>query len=50
MVERLITEEAAKVLRVLQEAHGDLLFHQSGGCCDLRTWRDGQLAHREEET
>ena len=35
MVERvLITEEAAKVLRALQEAHGDLLFHQSGGCCD----------------
>ena len=35
MVERvLITEEAAKVLRALQESHGDLLFHQSGGCCD----------------
>jgi uncharacterized protein len=35
MVERvLITGEAAKVLRALQDAHGELLFHQSGGCCD----------------
>ncbi len=29
-----ITEEAGAVLRGLVEAHGPLLFHQSGGCCD----------------
>ena len=35
MVERvLITEAAARVIPALRDAHGDLLFHQSGGCCD----------------
>ncbi len=29
-----ITPEAAAVLRELIAAHGPLLFHQSGGCCD----------------
>jgi len=29
-----ITPEAITVLRQLKSAHGDLLFHQSGGCCD----------------
>ncbi|MDO7170967.1 DUF779 domain-containing protein [Mariniflexile sp. AS56] len=29
-----ITEAAAKIVRQLQEAHGELIFHQSGGCCD----------------
>jgi uncharacterized protein (DUF779 family) len=29
-----ITPEAAVVVRRLRENHGDLLFHQSGGCCD----------------
>ncbi len=29
-----ITPEAITVLRQLKAAHGDLLFHQSGGCCD----------------
>lgn len=29
-----ITPEAAKVVRQLKEKHGDLIFHQSGGCCD----------------
>jgi uncharacterized protein (DUF779 family) len=28
------TEEARKWLRQLQETHGDILLHQSGGCCD----------------
>ena len=30
----LITEAAAELLRKLQERHGALMFHQSGGCCD----------------
>ena len=29
-----ITPEAATVLRQLEAQHGELLFHQSGGCCD----------------
>lgn len=29
-----ITEEAAKIIDQLKERHGDLMFHQSGGCCD----------------
>lgn len=29
-----ITPEAEAVLRSLEEQHGPLLFHQSGGCCD----------------
>ncbi|WP_319450841.1 MULTISPECIES: DUF779 domain-containing protein [unclassified Mycobacterium] len=30
----LITEAAAELLRTLQNRHGALMFHQSGGCCD----------------
>lgn len=30
----LITEAAADLLRTLQDRHGALMFHQSGGCCD----------------
>ena len=29
-----ITEEALKVLEQLKAKHGELIFHQSGGCCD----------------
>jgi uncharacterized protein (DUF779 family) len=29
-----ITEEAKKVVEKLKAAHGELIFHQSGGCCD----------------
>lgn len=29
-----ITAEAAEVLEELRKKHGDLMFHQSGGCCD----------------
>lgn len=29
-----ITEEAAKVVEQLRDRHGELMFHQSGGCCD----------------
>jgi uncharacterized protein len=30
----LITETAAGLLRRLRDRHGELMFHQSGGCCD----------------
>ncbi|ADO69967.1 DUF779 domain-containing protein [Stigmatella aurantiaca] len=34
-VERVtVTPAAEKLLRKLQEQHGPLMFHQSGGCCD----------------
>ncbi|MCF6181459.1 DUF779 domain-containing protein [Lutibacter sp.] len=29
-----ITEKAIKVLNKLKEKYGELIFHQSGGCCD----------------
>jgi len=29
-----VTPEAAALVAKLREQHGDLLFHQSGGCCD----------------
>lgn len=29
-----ITKEAAKVVNQLKAKHGELIFHQSGGCCD----------------
>ncbi|MFF7277321.1 DUF779 domain-containing protein [Streptomyces griseorubiginosus] len=29
-----LTAAAAGLLRRLHEAHGPLMFHQSGGCCD----------------
>ena len=29
-----ITAEAAKVVNQLREKNGELMFHQSGGCCD----------------
>ncbi|OJJ23491.1 UDP-glucose 4-epimerase [marine bacterium AO1-C] len=35
MTERVVvTQDAAKVIRQLKEQHGNLMFHQSGGCCD----------------
>ncbi|MEM9820277.1 MAG: DUF779 domain-containing protein [Bacteroidota bacterium] len=35
MVQRvLVTDEAVKVIDQLREEHGELMFHQSGGCCD----------------
>ena len=30
----LITVAAADLLHRLQEQHGPVMFHQSGGCCD----------------
>ena len=29
-----LTSEAEDLLRTLYKAHGPLMFHQSGGCCD----------------
>jgi len=29
-----VTGEAAEVIRRLTAAHGPVMFHQSGGCCD----------------
>ncbi|KAK1183516.1 DUF779 domain-containing protein [Streptomyces sp. NBS 14/10] len=29
-----LTPAAAELIRRLTEAHGPLMFHQSGGCCD----------------
>ena len=29
-----ITERAIEVIQQLKEKHGELMFHQSGGCCD----------------
>ena len=28
------TPAALELIKVLQEEHGEILFHQSGGCCD----------------
>lgn len=28
------TPEAIEMIRKLKEQHGDIMFHQSGGCCD----------------
>lgn len=30
----LVTTAASTVIQSLKNSHGDLLFHQSGGCCD----------------
>ncbi len=29
-----VTDEAKKVIAELRQKHGNLMFHQSGGCCD----------------
>jgi uncharacterized protein (DUF779 family) len=35
MVERVnVTPEAVALIEKLRAIHGDLIFHQSGGCCD----------------
>jgi uncharacterized protein (DUF779 family) len=34
-IERVkVTEAAVELIRKLRDAHGPLMFHQSGGCCD----------------
>ncbi|MCB1915128.1 MAG: DUF779 domain-containing protein [Rhodocyclaceae bacterium] len=35
MVERVVATPAAlELIALLKEKHGELMFHQSGGCCD----------------
>lgn len=35
MVARVLaTDKAVALIRQLQQEHGELMFHQSGGCCD----------------
>jgi uncharacterized protein (DUF779 family) len=35
VVERVsVTGKARAVIELLREQHGELMFHQSGGCCD----------------
>ena len=35
MVERVVaTQQALDLIEVLKQKHGELMFHQSGGCCD----------------
>jgi len=35
VIERVsATDEARAVIEQLREKHGELMFHQSGGCCD----------------
>src|ERR1700742_3644862 len=29
-----VTDEAAQLIAALRDEHGELMFHQSGGCCD----------------
>lgn len=34
-VERVaVTDAAREIIRTLRARHGELMFHQSGGCCD----------------
>lgn len=30
----LVSDKATEVIKELKEKHGELMFHQSGGCCD----------------
>lgn len=35
MIERVIASDAAlELIELLKKRHGQLIFHQSGGCCD----------------
>jgi hypothetical protein len=41
-----VTDEAKKVIAELRTKHGELMFHQSGGCCDGSSpmcYADGDL-------
>lgn len=42
----LITDDAKEIMDELREKNGDLMFHQSGGCCDGSSpmcYKDGQF-------
>jgi len=53
MVKRvLITEKAKEVINQLKAQHGELMFHQSGGCCDGSSpmcFPDGELMINETD-
>lgn len=35
VIERVsVTDKAKKIIEQLRKKHGELIFHQSGGCCD----------------
>lgn len=35
VIERVVATDAAlELIELLKERHGDVMFHQSGGCCD----------------
>lgn len=35
MIQRVsVTKEAISLINILKEKYGELMFHQSGGCCD----------------
>lgn len=41
-----VTAEARELISQLREMHGDLMFHQSGGCCDGSSpmcYQDGEF-------
>jgi uncharacterized protein (DUF779 family) len=33
-IQVLVTDAAVELIRKLRAQHGELMFHQSGGCCD----------------
>lgn len=48
----LVTEEAKAVIDELRAQHGELMFHQSGGCCDGSApmcFTDGELMLNETD-
>ena len=47
-----LTPTAAELIDKLRAVHGNLLFHQSGGCCDgsapmCYTWGEFKIGHRD---
>lgn len=53
MVKRvLVTKEATAIIDQLRADHGELMFHQSGGCCDGSApmcFPDGELMLNETD-
>ncbi|MEM9772980.1 MAG: DUF779 domain-containing protein [Chloroflexota bacterium] len=48
----LVTDEAIKIIDQLKAEHGELMFHQSGGCCDGSSpmcFPDGELMINETD-
>ncbi|MEM8860324.1 MAG: DUF779 domain-containing protein [Chloroflexota bacterium] len=48
----LVTDEAIKIIDQLRAEHGELMFHQSGGCCDGSSpmcFPDGELMINETD-